>query len=87
MLASRPSAVSNLAQANNDKNQDPCTIGAWLLSPCLGNPGDAIVDALNSTLAPGTYGPPIRPDQCGCSMVYYNIIQACGACQGGRITS
>ncbi|EKM54266.1 uncharacterized protein PHACADRAFT_258000 [Phanerochaete carnosa HHB-10118-sp] len=69
--------------AGNDRQQDICLITAYLRSACLADPTDAFVDAL-----PGPsyfYVQPTKPDDCTCSMVYYNTISACALCQNGSL--
>lgn len=70
--------------AGNDRHQNICLITAYLRSACLADPTDAYVTKL-----PGPtyyYVQPNVPDECTCSMVYYNTISACALCQGGEIT-
>ena len=66
----------------NSIGQSPCWVGAYLSSACTGNP-----PTLNAQL-PATwhYDGPSKSGAtpCKCSTVYYNIISACAACQGGE---
>ncbi|KAF9075119.1 hypothetical protein BDP27DRAFT_1443570 [Rhodocollybia butyracea] len=66
--------------ANNSLGQDPCTVATFLGGACNG--GQYSIPAINST---ESYSGPNSTEQnsCRCSTVFYSVLMACAACQGG----
>ncbi|GJE90800.1 hypothetical protein PsYK624_069440 [Phanerochaete sordida] len=71
---------SSFAWASNNLNQNICTIASYLQAACEADPASFVLGAPAS----GHYGPPTTKNKCTCSMVYYNAINACALCQGGK---
>ncbi|CAL1716286.1 unnamed protein product [Somion occarium] len=66
----------------NSRGQSPCSVAAYLLTPCIDNRSDAYVEALH----PSSHYLPPSPSTatpCQCSSVHYSMLQACAICQGG----
>jgi len=64
----------------NTLNQNPCLVAAYIAAVC--NNGEFDVPAL---LPQNSYAGPSGTDNgdiCKCNVVFYNLISACGACQG-----
>ncbi|KZT37095.1 hypothetical protein SISSUDRAFT_1048941 [Sistotremastrum suecicum HHB10207 ss-3] len=66
--------------ALNSFGQDPCQLASSIASVCSASPIQ--LSALSST---ESYPIPTNADDlpCQCNMIYYSIISACAACQGG----
>ncbi|KAJ8487483.1 hypothetical protein ONZ51_g4144 [Trametes cubensis] len=70
---------------SNDKDQSPCLVASYLLSPCS-TPAASWV----YPLTPGYHyntptDSPTSATSCRCSTVFYSMISACATCQGLEI--
>ncbi|KAF8266888.1 hypothetical protein EI94DRAFT_1731877 [Lactarius quietus] len=68
----------------NSLDQSPCEVTAYMMSTCYG--GSFIMDPLGvgSTSYAGPSVEDAREeDACYCNTVIYNLVSACGGCQGG----
>ncbi|KAJ7581076.1 hypothetical protein C8J56DRAFT_256273 [Mycena floridula] len=71
--------LATYSWASNSLKQSPCLVASYLETACLPNP--AIIPAVppgNHYLGPNF----LEADPCKCSTVVYNLMSACGACQG-----
>ncbi|KDQ16730.1 hypothetical protein BOTBODRAFT_30646 [Botryobasidium botryosum FD-172 SS1] len=70
----------------NSKGQNPCLVVAYLSAQCANIPW--IVNALPPASAQ-PYNVPMAPyaNDCRCSSVAYDLLSACGLCQGGPVTT
>ncbi|KAI9447109.1 hypothetical protein BJY52DRAFT_375035 [Lactarius psammicola] len=67
----------------NSIGQNPCTIAAYLMGTCYG--GDFTLDPIQN-LTYSYSGPDLEEavNLCICNSVAYNLLSACGMCQGGQ---
>lgn len=76
---------SEFRWAGNHLGQDVCLIASLLRSACISDAASARIPAIRESLR--YYTQPVNPDQCTCSVVFYNILSVCALCQGGELTS
>jgi len=82
-VAQRTEAVcsnTTLSWMSNSKGQSPCVVASYLLGKCSPTTWDVPAIATNQYYA-GPSSPLIATD-CLCSSVAYNLLSACGLCQG-----
>ncbi|KAH9066330.1 hypothetical protein EDB87DRAFT_1679074 [Lactarius vividus] len=72
---------SNFAWSYNSLQQNPCWVTAYLAAVC--NNGAFIIPKLQTGNFYTGPGGADNGDLCKCNTVVYNLISACGACQGG----
>ncbi|KIP05860.1 hypothetical protein PHLGIDRAFT_128640 [Phlebiopsis gigantea 11061_1 CR5-6] len=78
---------SSFSWMDNQQGQSPCLVGAYMMSPCLVEPSEAVVLGLVAGIDVNAYLPPggsnfYTATTCMCSSVTYSLLAACGLCQG-----
>ncbi|KAK7690899.1 hypothetical protein QCA50_006001 [Cerrena zonata] len=68
----------------NSRQQSPCLMAAYLSSPCLTDPSNARVLAIDSDTHYAAPKGVASATPCRCSTVFYSMLQACALCQGAQ---
>ncbi|KAI0352706.1 hypothetical protein OH77DRAFT_752585 [Trametes cingulata] len=72
---------------NNAHSQSPCTVAAFLLSPCSSADSPVIIPALaGSRSAYNFAGTSLDSSECVCSTVTFAMLYACATCQGAEVS-
>ncbi|KAG8953407.1 hypothetical protein FRC04_002249 [Tulasnella sp. 424] len=76
------SCKSSAAWLSNQLGQSPCAVYGYISSVCTADQNWVVTRPKNAT-----YDPPSRDiaSACQCNTVAYNLMEACGYCQGAQI--
>jgi len=88
ILVARAQGITNatclpaFSWMTNGKGQNPCLVVAYLSSDCANIPWQVSALPAGATTVP--YSAPVPPyaNECRCNTVAYDLLSACGICQG-----